>query len=290
MAIDYVINMDCNVKRALTQDGMINAIKDRNRAGVTMEVLQRDGKSREEAGSYRIHNVVRTPGGDVEKIVTLDEMLERARPLKDLKLHCKNCALIVNSVNSFVRNQGKGELEPFACYKSINYPISARGEEWLLGMARAALEEGAMRKLTLNYIIDQKVSGQKFKMMRAVPNNTFLERKTPLDLVVSKSILGKKVINTDQLMFMLFGFERMEQVQMVTLLFFSGAFAILFEEPKDGEYQHVIKSTNQDGKSRWIAFKEWNDPGDDQSIVQIKDFFRSMFLAYALNQEILIST
>ena len=140
MGIDYVIDMDCKVKKALSQGTMVKLIKDLRLAQQIMyeEGIQA-GKSYEELRNMKFKFALRTEGREQTEDITLDDLMGRTEPLGDLETHCNGCGLSGISYYDEAKKDRKGKVKPFACYNNINYPISAKAEEWLAGIPPGAL-------------------------------------------------------------------------------------------------------------------------------------------------------
>jgi hypothetical protein len=287
MAIDYIIDMDCEVKRQLTRDGLVSMIKQRDRAKAIMDLLEKEGRSKEEVLSHKFKVQFLTPHGVEEKEQTVSDLLESTRHLDTLQSQCNACALRLNKVGDALSGPGPA-IGAFGCYGSINYPISRRAEEWLAERAREALARGGANAMTLNYILDNRVTGREMNALRRGPHRRYLELERPLDVVVGKGLLGKKTVNTGQLLFMLFGSPEVQRAQMVMLLYFADALKIGDEKPDGGSCQVAVSMKAGNGTTNYWSLNLKDRDGDDHSVLQLKDFFRSMFLACVLGQSIII--
>lgn len=282
MAIDYLIDMDCPVKDEVTKEGLVSMIKQRNYANAVMDMLKKEGKSDEEILNHTFRVQRMTPGGIEEKPQKISDLLEATRHLETLGAHCKKCYLGVNGIN-----HTDGTVEPFGCFNGINYPISGKAEEWLADMARDALAKGDSRPITLNYIIDNKVSGHEMNKLRG-RQSRFLELNKPLEVVLSKGMLSKKAVDTGQILFMLFGFPVVEPAQMVMLLLFADALKFYDEKPDGTACQMTTSVKTNDLPEKWWAFDLKQQEGEDPSVIQLKHYFRTMFLASSIGKNITI--
>lgn len=283
MAIDYIIDQQCKVKETLSLNGMLSMIKQRNRALLSIELMKKDGKTEEEARNSIFKVQTLTADGKMEtKDCTALDLLNSTKPLDELQNFCKNC------IANFGKTSGYYQANAFGCYKVINYPISKKAESWLIDVSKNALEKGAPGSLPLQFIHDQKIAGDIFNRMRKDPNGTFFELQKPLEIVTSKGLFVKKVINTNQIFDILFGMQRMKIPHMIFLLFFSGGLVIQDKEPTPGTNKQAIRVTKEDGQNSWWIFNLEDKDTDDDSILQLKEFFRSLFIAYGLNTEMII--
>ncbi len=193
MAIDYLIDMDCPVKDELTKEGLASLIKQRNYANAVVDVLKKGGKSDDEIMEHEFKVRRMTPGGIEEKPQKISDLFECTRHLDTLGAPCKTCYFGGNGIG-----HSDGIVEPFGCFNGINYPISRKAEEWLADMARDALATGGSRILVLNHILDNKVSGHEINNLRG-RKGQFLELKKPLKVALSNGLVGKKAVDTDQI-------------------------------------------------------------------------------------------
>jgi hypothetical protein len=282
MAIDYLVDMDCPVKDELTKEGLVSMIKQRNYANAVMDVLKKEGKPDEEIMKHEFRVQRMTPGGIEEKPQKISDLLECTRHLDTLGAHCKTCYFGGNGIG-----HSDGNVEPFGCLNGINYPISRKAEEWLADMARDAVAKGGSRLLVLNYILDNKVSGHEINKLRG-RQGRFLELSKPLKVVLSNGLVGKKAVDTDQIMCMLFGPPAVEPTQMVMLLLFAGALKFYAEKPDRTVCQMTTLVKANDLPEMWWAFDLRQQDGEDRSVTQLKHYFRSMFLACSIGKNITI--
>ena len=275
MAIDYIIDQQCKVKENLSVDGMVSIIKQRNYAFTILDLMKKEGKTDEEARNSTFKTQAMASDGKMEiKEHKVSDLFDNTKPLDNLQKFCKDCPA----------NRG----EAFGCYQVINYPISKKAEEWLIEISKNALEEGALNLLLLKFILDHKIRGDRFNQMRKDPNGVFFELRKPLKIVVSKGFLSKKVVNTDQIFDILFGMGRMENPHMMLLSFFSGGLIIQDKEPKAGTFQQAFQITDNEGEKSWWVFNLESKDTDDSSTFMLKEFFRSVFVAYSLHKDMII--
>lgn len=282
MAIDYIIDIDCEIKRQLTKEGLVSMVKQRNYANAVVAALKKEGKSDDVIMKHEFRFQRMTPGGIEEKPQKISDLLECTRHLDTLGAHCKTCYFGGNGIGHL-----DGNVEPFGCYNIINYPISGKAEEWLADIARDALAKGGSRLLTLNYIIDNKVSGHEINKLRN-KQGRFLELKKPLEVVLNKSLMSRKTVDTGQIMFMLFGPSVVEPTRMTMLLLFAGAIKFYAEKPDGTVCQMTTRVKANDLPEMWWAFDLKQQEGEDRSITQLKHYFRSMFLACSIGKNITI--
>lgn len=263
------------MKDALTQEGMISLIKQQARGQAVIDLVLSEGKTREEALDTLINLQIMTLDGVETRGYKVSELLEEARVLDDYQAHCDQCLA------------GRGE--PFGCLKSIHYPLSGKAEEWLAAISQKALEKGMPNSMALEYIPDNEVTGERFKLMRADQNGTFMELKKPLEVVLSKGFMSRKTVDTDQIMHMVLGFPKVQNPhQMIMLLFLADALKVTDTQPSEGSCEMAVCCADKSGKESWRSFNLPASSSDDHSITELKEFFRTIFVAYVLDREVIV--
>jgi hypothetical protein len=277
MAVDYIIDQSCKVKEALSLNGLVSLIKQRERATVIIEMAKKNGKSDEEALNMTFKVQVRTPGGVQETDVKVSELLAGTKKLDELQPLCKDCTA--------------GFGRPFGCYRSLHYPISRKAEEWLADVARKAAESRGPAMLPLQFIVEKNVDGGNITRMRADPGSVFFELKRPLDIpvVVGTGLFNRKTVNTDQVFNQVIGLSRMRGAHMKMLLLMSGALAITDGEPAPETYNGAFQASGNDGVKRWWAYRLKTGADDDSSARELKEYFKMMFMALALQKDMIVS-
>lgn len=259
------------MKDALTQEGLISLIKQRDRGMTVLGLLVRGGMKREQALTTTVGIQVATPEGIENRDYRISELLDEARVLDDLQAHCEECMA------------GRGEA--FGCLKCIHYPISGKAEEWLVELSKNALVKGQPHAAALQYVHNSGITGDQFRRMRADATGSFLELKKPLQVTIAKSLLNKKTVYTDQLLYLLLGSGKIQDPrQMAMLLLFAGALTVTGRQPDEGSCEMAVNITGDDGKDSWRAFNLPECEEDDQSVKELKEFFRTMFVAYVLDR------
>ncbi len=279
MAIDYIIDKSCAVKEEVGTDGLVDLIKNRNRAAQIFRKLVEDGKSEGEAleTSFSIQMFSAETGQAEVKKVTVRDLFSKTSQLKDLAKSCENCPL----------SDGEG----FGCYHHINYPISAEAERWLVQLAHAAQAKGLPESILLKFILDEEVTGEFFGRLRKDERSMFLQYPEPLEVVVKKKLLKKTKINTDQILDMLFAIGTMERTHQMFLLFFSSGVSISAQEPDPTTFVGDVQAAavqSDDGEVRYWIFNLPPAPSDDLSIQQIKRYFRKVFAAFAVGETLTV--
>ena len=144
MAIDYVIDYDCEPKRKLTTEGIIERIKGRERAAMIIRMYREKGDDRppSEMGFEFTRS---TPDGQGEtQLIVVQDLLDAADELQPLEQHCRGCP--ANRTGT-----------PFGCTGFVQYPFSGAGEAWLLDqIERLGLDETAFRSRDYVIAVDEE--------------------------------------------------------------------------------------------------------------------------------------
>jgi hypothetical protein len=187
MGIDYIVDLDCPAKQALTVEKMVALIKGQNQARTIIEVRRREGDQRPPEQLTFTRMVLR-PEGPTKQEINVGTLLKQTQELQVHAHHCEGC---------------KANLpgHPYGCYGSISYPISTRAEEWLMGLLPAKLESAAGHLLR-SAVTDFKYTGGMFLNMR--PQEMFFESRAPVRRKWGAWLSGW-TLTSDQLLQMLFG-------------------------------------------------------------------------------------
>ena len=265
MAIDYIVNHACKVKKDLGDKGIIHLVKSKNRAEALLKRFLDQGMRREEAMQAQFG--IQTGDSDIE-MVTVGSLFKQAELLDDHRESCVDC------------RASNGEA--FGCYQSINYPISEAAEEWLAKMAAKAISAGMPNSILIQFILDQNIKGENFRKMRGNEGHPYLEAEFPIEIEVDTVGELPLVVDTCQILEMFFAMGEMADVHQQFLLFFSGGLTIQDQAPdfsKIGiEYQvAALKTLN--GPPRYWVYRMPDQLTDDRSIRQIKAYLRAVFAA-----------
>jgi len=277
--IDYIINKECDVKAELGIQGLIDLVKSRNQAVLVFRSLLEQGKTEKEAmDTTFVSQTVVVEGEDQMREIKVRDLFTQTNHLKQLAPICADCPL----------NAGR---EAFGCYRTVRYPISSEAERWLSGLVHQATEQGLPRSILIKFILDEEIPGEFFQRLRQDPHRRFLESQEPYEITVEKKLLKKTKVTTDQILDMMFALGTMERTHQMFLIFLSGAVVISDIEPDPRLYTSDFQAaaiSGQDGKVDYWLFHLPLAPSDDESIGDIKEYFRNVFSAFATAQTISI--
>jgi hypothetical protein len=187
VGIDYVVDLDCSPKRALSVEGMIARVKSQSQVAAIIKVARRNGDQRP-LEQLSFTRMVLRPEGPIKQEVNVGTLIEQGKALDAQANYCEGC---------------KANLpgRPFGCYGSVSYPISARSEEWPMSLLPKELNTPAGHLLR-SAVTDLKYTGGMFLGMR--PQDMFFESRKPIKRKWGSWLSGW-TLTSDQLLQMLFG-------------------------------------------------------------------------------------
>ena len=200
MAFEYMLQYPCKVKEAITPEDLVEQVKLRAVAESIQAKRQADGDT-QLASEVSITRRLTGPDGEqTDTEVTLQALLDQTAGLAAYEPLCTDCPASV----------GGG---PFGCYQSINYPIEAQTEKWLLARLPADLESSAGRLLR-KLVTDLQCDGATFAALRNSPVHTVSRRA---DTRSWGGLLSKWRLTSDQLLEMMLAHEGLQPVQSAVL-------------------------------------------------------------------------
>jgi hypothetical protein len=263
MAIDYIIEYKCYPKQELTAEGILERLKGRARADAVIELFRKNGDNRpvNEIGFELARSSA--DGAEETRVVMVQDLLDKAAELVPYEHYCQGCP---------ANNTGS----PFGCIGQIEYPISGRAEAWLLKVL-PGVDEPLPWLLLRQGVEELKNNGSRVTAMRGGGQPYFQEPG-----VLARS-LGEFMVNTNQVFEMLFLVGHIKPSYAAMLLVF---FKVIRRDMEAEEIMTLAKSPD-DAFGRYpLLFKPEQD--DDESITQLKRFFRALYLAWGLNVRLLL--
>ncbi|MFN8371711.1 MAG: hypothetical protein U0694_02380 [Anaerolineae bacterium] len=263
MAIDFVIDYDCAPKQALTTEGILERLKGEERAQTIIAMFRQNGDDRppKEMGFEFTRS---TPEGEKEKkVIVVQDLIDAANQLKPLESHCVGCP---------ANRTG----QRFGCMGFVQYPISARGEAWLLN--QLPVPDEALVWLLLKQGVEEfKYDGSSLSPMRQSGDAYFEVRGS-----MSRR-LGEFRITNDQVFEMLFLLGHIQPPHAgVVLLFFNA-----ISRELNADQIMSISRAPQDAAARF-PFHHKEDPEDDRTITEFKAFLKALYMAWSLNVRLLL--
>jgi len=265
MAIDYIIDYDCIPKQTLTTDGILERLKGLERAETIIAIYRREGDNRPPS-EMGFEFTVSTPDGQQEtKTIVVQDLLDAGEQLKPLQGYCELCP---------ANRTGK----PFGCIGFVQYPVSARGEAWLLN--NLPVPDDALVWLLLKQGIEEfQYDGKLVETLRFDTDAYFELRTTP------SRKLGEFTISSDQVFEMIFSVGNITPNHgAILLLFFNGL-------TRDLEASEIMSITPAppDAEQKYLFKLKLSDE-DDQTISELKEFFHALYIAWRLSVPVIVDS
>jgi len=260
MAIDYLLGVRCEPQKRLGVERLVNLHRTRILARSALAHMREDGDARAPS-EIEIQLTMRTTGGDTARGVTLEDLLNEARPLDEVAPYCERCP---------------AELpREFACHRRIRYPVSEKVEAWLMSRLPQSLACTA-GALLVRGLAEFGWDGAPAAKMRA-SGTTFFESRAPYG-VRWESPDGVIEISSDQLFQMMFLVGNLAPTHCLMLALFTGVI------PHDTSL-HDLK--DEPGRARVLAAASVPSESDPD-IEQLAAFLRALALAARLEVPILV--
>lgn len=264
MAIDYVIDYDCVPKQTLGTDGIVERLKSRERAETIISMFRQNGDDRppSEMGFEFTRS---TPEGEEEtQLVVVQDILDYVADLNPIAHHCRGCP--ANRTGT-----------PFGCTGFIQYPITGKGEEWLLNQL-PSVNEPLVWLLLKQGVENFNYDGKQMAALRAEGDVYFEDNQAAF------RFLGEFNLNANQIFEMIFVVgDIIPNHGAIMLLFYN---AIERSELQANEIMALAPADEE--KIRKHPFLHQIIQGDDRTIAELKEFFNAMYIAWALNVKLKI--
>ncbi|MCB9452284.1 MAG: hypothetical protein H6672_12655 [Anaerolineaceae bacterium] len=262
MAVDYVIDYQCIPKQKLGVAGILERLKGRARAEAVIAAYREQGDTRP-ASQIGFEFTQSTPAGEQEtKVLIAQDILDAAEELTPLEDHCYGCP---------ANNTGQA----FGCMAQVEYPLSKQGEDWLLKQLPPNREPLAwlLLRQAMTHVGKQE---ETLQALRAT--GRLFEAET-----ASERLFGEFKVTSDNLFEMLFLSGHLRPSYAAMLLVFLNAI------PRDLEADEImhLSDSPEDALERY-PFLLKTEPDDDRTVVQLKRFLRSLWLAWGLNVRMLL--
>jgi len=266
MAIDYVIDYDCPPKQERGTEGIQERLKGRERAKTIIKLFREKGDQRppSEMGFEFTRS---TPEGQQEtQLIVVQELLDKTAELKPLEHHCAGCP--ANRTGT-----------PFGCMGFIQYPISSKGEVWLLDQL-PSIHEPLLWLLLKQGVENFQYDGQQVLALRQESDVYFENR------YAAARHLGEFTITANQTFEMMFTVgDIIPNHGAVLLLFFN---AIERSELDAQEIMTLAPASTE--KIAQHPFLMQGFAGDDKTILELKDFLHALYIAWTLNVKLLVDS
>ena len=266
MAIDFIIEYDCVPKRHLTPDGILERIKEKQRAETVIQWFREAGDERppSEMGFEFSRSAPDEHAG--KQLIVVQDLLDHAAVLDAHADHCSACP--ANRSGS-----------PFGCMGFVQYPISAGAEAWLLD--RLPVPDEPLVWLLLKQGIQRLgYDGSSVRALRELDNqNQADERIYFMSPEAPRRRLGELRVSGDQALEMIFGVgDRIIPNHAGILLLF---FAAIERDLEASEIQE-ISSFDREIRAGF-SFEMDAAATGHEGIREIISFFHAMYLAWQLD-------
>ncbi len=265
MGADHVIDYPCEAKDALTLDGLLGRLKGRDRAATIIQLYRDRGDSRP-ASQMGFEMVRRLPDDSEERqVLIVQDLLDAASELTQWEPLCASCPANRAGV-------------PFGCVGTVNYPISAYAERWLLDQLPG-------NSHPLPYMLLQRAlsemgyTGEHAVALRA-QTSVFFE--SPDALVRDMEAMR---VSGNQVFELLFLSGHIRPAHGSMLLQFFGAIS---QDLDADTIMRLPSPPSQDWIAETIPFRLSHEASDDASVRSLKAFFGALYVAYCLGCAVLL--
>lgn len=266
MAIDYVIEYDCEPKRKLTAAGILERIKEKQRANEVIQWFRAAGDQRPPIQMGFEFSRSTPENTDEKQLIVVQDMLDHAAALDEYAHHCQGCP---------ANRTGQA----FGCAGFVNYPIAAQSESWLLDRLPVP-DEPLVWLLLRQGIRNFGYDGSSVKLLREQDHGGDESERKYFDLPVAPlRRLGELHLDSDQVFEMIFGVgDRIVPNHAGVLLLFFGAIG---RDLEAAEIQNI--SSFDQGIRECVEFELNADNVDNAGIREMIAFFHALYLAWKLN-------
>lgn len=259
MAIDYIINYDCVPKQTLGSDGIVERLKSRERADMIIRMF-RDNDDDRPPSEMGFEFTRSTPEGEEEtQLIVVQDILDTVAELNPVAHHCQGCP--ANRTGT-----------PFGCTGFVQYPISGKGEEWLLNQL-PSINEPLIWLLLKQGVENFNYDGAEMARLRAQGDTYFEDKHAGFRL------LGEFNLSANQVFEMIFTVgDIIPNHGAIMLLFFNAI------ERSDLQADEIMGlSPADEEKVKKNPFLHQVMQGDDRTIADLKEFLNAVYIAWALN-------
>ena len=271
MAIDYIIEYECLPKERLTPEGILERIKEKQRAETVIQWFREAGDERppSEMG-FEFSRSARDEPASTQLIVVQD-LLDHAAALDEHAHHCSDCP-------------ANRSASPFGCMGFIQYPINAQTEAWLLD--RLPVPDEPLIWLLLKQGIQRLgYDGSSVRALRERDSQREAgERAYFLASEAPQRRLGELRVTGDQALEMIIGVgERIIANHAGILLLF---FDAIDRDLEASEIQG-ISSFDREIRERF-QFEMAAVPASHEGIREMISFFHALYLAWKLDVSLFV--
>lgn len=260
MAIDYVLAAKCAPQRTLGVDRLVALHRTRILARSAIAHMKEDGEDRDPS-EVEVQLTMRKPEGDSARGVTLQDLLDEAKPLDEVTPACTACPANLP--------------RELACHRRIRYPIPEHVEEWLMARFPKNLQCSA-GVLLARGIEEFKWDGEPTRRLRAA-GTTYFESRAPYG-VRWEGENGVLEISSDQVFQMMFMVGHITPTHGLMLALFTGVI------PHDTS---LFDLKDKQGRDKVLAAVDLPTQAD-ADIEQLAAFLRMLAVAARMECNIIV--
>jgi hypothetical protein len=205
MSIDTIIDYQCEPKAHLTNAGLLERLKNKERAEAVIRVYRQQGDFRPLHEMGFAYTRRASDGSSEEQTLIVEDVLNAARTLDDLADYCQNCP--VNATQ-----------HPFGCITTLNFPITEAAEIWLLKQLPPA--NSPLLHILARGIEAYGYDGETLRELRTSQAGIYFQSQEALGRPYPDANL---LITTDQILEMMFLVGKIERGHAAMLLLFLNA-------------------------------------------------------------------
>lgn len=263
MGADFVIQYGCVPKEAFTTDGLLSRVKSGERAKAIERFYRQNGDQRpaEEMGFEMVYRTM--DGGEEKEVLHLDDLNAQRAELTPYEVHCAGCP--ANALN-----------RPFGCIGTVNYPLSAKAEFWMLQQLPAP--EQPVPFLLLMQGRDFGNTGERAEGLRDNAPGVFFESEHPL-----ARRYDEMDVTGEQLFELLFLGGTIPPKRATMILLFLGG---LSQEIAPNELMALNPAPSDFAQSYPFILTESAD--DDASIRDLKRFLYALYFGVMLDRDVML--
>ena len=271
MAIDFIIEYDCVPKSHLTPEGILERIKEKERAQTVIQWFREAGDERPPSEMGFEFSRSSLDEHASRQLIVVQDLLDHAAALDAHAHHCSACP--ANRSGS-----------PFGCMGFIQYPISAQTEAWLLD--RLPVPDEPLVWLLLKQGIQRLgYDGSSMRALRELDQqNEAGERTYFLSSQAPQRRLGELRVSGDQALEMIFGVgDRIIPNHAGILLLFFNAIDRDLEASEIQEISSFDRAIREGFKFEMEAVSTGHE-----GIREMISFFHALYLAWKLDVSLFV--
>ena len=266
MAIDYIIDFDCKPKQALGADGILERLKERERAQEVIEWFRAAGDKRppNQMGFEFSQSVAGATAG--KQLIVVQDLLNHAADLDAYATECRNCPANPKGAD-------------YGCIGFIQYPVTAIAETWLLEQLPVP-DEPLVWLLLKQGIQKLGYDGSSLRALREADSPDDINQRAYFELPVApQRRLGEIRVSSDQALEMIFGVGDyiIPNHAGILLLFFNA-----IERDLEAEVIQDISSFDSSVRDS-VAFNMTVPAAADACVRQFIAFFHALHTAWIHN-------